>query len=146
MSLPFWELPLGSLDDEQWEALCDGCGQCCLTKLQDEETDEIFATDVVCQFLDQPTGRCGVYKNRVHKKPECFVIDRNNPEHYSWLPKTCAYRLRHEDKPLPDWHPLLAGDRSAMKTAGIAVSEWSTCESQVKEIELPDRVIFSLRD
>jgi len=145
-SSAFWERPLHSLSQAHWEALCDGCAQCCLIKLQDDETDEIFATDVVCRFLDAQSGHCGVYAERAIKKPECFVIERNNTEHYSWLPKTCAYRLRHENKPLPDWHPLIAGNREAMQAAGIAVSNWCVNEELIDEAQLHERVLFSLSD
>ncbi len=145
MSSPFWEAPLQSLSDEEWEQLCDGCGQCCLVKLQDDETDEIFATDVVCRYLEPESGHCGVYAQRAIKKPDCFVIERDRPEHFSWLPQTCAYRLRHENKPLPGWHPLIAGNREAMVAAGVAVAGWCTSEEEVEEDALSERVIFSLQ-
>lgn len=144
MNQPFWEKPLQHLSEREWEALCDGCAQCCLVKLQDDESEEIFATDVVCQFLEAHSGHCGVYAERSIKKPDCFVIERNNPEHYSWLPHSCAYRLRYENKPLPEWHPLITGDREAMIDAGISVAGWSVSEVQVDESDLIERVIFSL--
>ena len=142
----FWDQPLASLNDTQWESLCDGCGQCCLSKLQDDETDEIFATDVVCRFHDIESGACSVYAQRSVKKPDCFVIDRNKEEHYSWLPKTCAYRLRFEDKPLPDWHPLITGNRQAMVLANITVGNWCVSESEVAEQDLAEHVLFSLKE
>jgi len=144
MTQAFWEKPLQQLSQQEWEALCDGCAQCCLIKLQDDESEEIFATDVVCRYLETHSGHCGVYAERTVKKPECFVIERNNPEHYSWLPQSCAYRLRYENKPLPDWHPLIAGDREAMIEAGISVAGWSVSETGIDESQLIDRVIFSL--
>lgn len=144
MCPPFWEKPLQSLSDAEWEQLCDGCGQCCLVKLQDDETEQIYATNVVCRFLDADSGRCGVYSRRSTEKPECFVIERDNPEHFSWLPRTCAYRLRYEDKPLPDWHPLVSGGRSAMLKAGIAVAGWCVSEDGVSEADLHEHLIFSL--
>jgi len=146
MEIPFWEKPLDRLSNQEWEQLCDGCAQCCLIKLQDDDTDEIFATDVVCRFLDAASGHCGVYANRAIKKPECFVIERNNAEHFSWLPKTCAYRLRYENKPLPDWHPLISHSREAMIATEIAVTNWSVSEDEVDEQALSERVIFSLRE
>ena len=79
------------------------------------------------------------------KKPDCFVIERDNPEHFSWLPQSCAYRLRFENKPLPQWHPLLTGSRVAMIEAGIAVGHWCVSEEQVSEEELSERVIFTLK-
>ena len=145
MPPPFWEKPLQSLSNDEWERLCDGCGQCCLVKLQDDETEEIYATNVVCRFLEQDSGRCGVYARRAVEKPECFVIERDKAEHFSWLPQTCAYRLRFEGKPLPDWHPLICGDRSAMLDAGIAVAGWCVSEDRVSEADLQDHLIFSLQ-
>jgi len=144
MPVQFWDKPLDQLDDDQWEQLCDGCGQCCLIKLQDEETQRIFATDVVCRFLNPDSGCCSVYAERAIKKPECFVIERGNLLHYSWLPASCAYRLRSAGKPLPDWHPLITGSRNAMLQAGVAVSGWCVNEQQVNEDELQEHVIFSL--
>lgn len=144
MKTHFWQQPLASLNDEQWEALCDGCGQCCLLKLQDDESDEIFATDVMCRYHERASGKCSVYSQRAIKKPDCFVIERGNLVHYSWLPKTCAYRLRAEKKPLFDWHPLIQGDRQAMVDAGIAISDWAVCEANISDEQLAERVIFSL--
>ena len=146
MTQPFWEKSLEKLTDDEWEKLCDGCAQCCLIKLQDEDTDEIFATDVVCRYLDTESGCCGVYPDRAEKKPECFVIERDRAEHYSWLPKTCAYRLRFEGKPLPDWHPLISHSRTAMIDAEIAVTNWCISEDQVDEQSLAERVLFSLHE
>jgi uncharacterized cysteine cluster protein YcgN (CxxCxxCC family) len=146
MKQPFWEKPIDSLSTDEWERLCDGCAQCCLVKLQDDETDEIFATDVVCRYLDCGSGCCTVYPQRADKKPECFVIERGNVEHYSWLPKTCAYRLRFECRPLPDWHPLITGSRDAMVEAEIAVTNWCTNEDQLGDQDLRDHVLFSLRE
>ncbi len=142
--IPFWEKPLASLSDHEWEQLCDGCGQCCLVKLQDDDTDEIVATDVVCRFLNTDSGHCRVYAERAIKKPDCFLIERDNAEHFSWLPKSCAYRLRYEEKPLPAWHPLLSGSRAAMNAAEISVAGWSVSEQDVAEDEWPERVIFTL--
>lgn len=146
MSDQFWEKPLAQLSDSEWERLCDGCGRCCLIKLQDAEDDEIYATDVVCRFLEVHSGRCGVYPQRSLKKPDCFVIKRGNAEHISWLPQTCAYRLRYENRPLQPWHPLIAGDREAMLALGIAVGNWCISEEQVDAQDLPEHVIFSLRE
>lgn len=142
----FWEQPLNKLNSKQWEALCDGCGQCCLIKLQDDETEQIFATDVVCRFYKKGSGKCRVYPQRTIKKPDCFVIERDNAEHFSWLPKTCAYRLRYENKPLKSWHPLICSSREDMIDAGVAVSNWSVSEVTIDESELEDRIIFSLEE
>ena len=143
----FWEQKkLNELSRSEWEQLCDGCGQCCLVKLQDDDTDEIFATDVVCRFLNPHSGHCSVYAERAIKKPECFVIERGNAEHMSWLPKSCAYRLRYEEKPLPAWHSLIRGNRAAMVDADISVAGWCVSEQDIDEDELPERIIFTLHE
>ena len=134
----FWHKPLQELNQDEWEQLCDGCARCCLIKLQDEDTDEIVMTSVVCRYLEQDSCQCTVYPQRAIKKPDCFVIERENPTHYSWLPDTCAYRLRWEGLPLPHWHPLVAGNRDLMDMAGISVTGQCTSEEFVHPDELED--------
>ncbi len=141
MDKPFWERPLQSLTEQQWEALCDGCARCCLQKLEEEDTGEIVFTQISCEFLNTDTCRCKVYPDRAEKKPQCVVIDRNNLAHHYWLPKTCAYRLRHEDKPLPDWHPLLGGTKADMVAANISVSSWCIPEQTVCEDDWVDYIL-----
>ena len=136
----FWEKPLNDLDQQEWELLCDGCARCCLVKLQDEDTDEIVMTSVVCRFLDQDSCQCTVYPQRAIKKPDCFVIERENATHYSWLPDTCAYRLRWEGQPLPAWHLLLTGSRDRMNEAEISVTGQCTSEEYVHPDELENFV------
>ena len=112
---PFWERKkLTEMTRKEWESLCDGCGKCCLHKLEDKETEEVFYTRVVCQYLDQDKCRCGVYGKRQKLVPDCVVLTPKNLDELSWMPGTCAYRLLHEDKPLPLWHPLITGNRSAI--------------------------------
>ncbi|WP_156842830.1 YcgN family cysteine cluster protein [Novosphingobium aquimarinum] len=118
---PFWERPLESLNREEWEALCDGCGQCCTHKLEDADTGDIFHTNVACKLLDLKTARCADYRNRLDHVPDCLRLTLRNVPGISWLPETCAYRLRADDKPLHDWHYLISGDRDAVRAAGVAV-------------------------
>ena len=101
--------PLSDLSPTQWEALCDGCGKCCMAKLQDEETDKLYFTNVACELFNQETCRCRDYDNRTAKIPDCLSLSLNRAHEFDWLPETCAYRLRAEAKPLPDWHPLMTG-------------------------------------
>lgn len=108
----FWLLPLEALNAAEWEALCDGCGLCCLNKLQDEDTDEVFFTNVACNGLDLQTCRCQYYAQRQQKVPDCLCIRNESaahPQMFNYLPATCSYRLRHLQQPLPQWHPLLTG-------------------------------------
>ena len=117
----FWELPLGALTRAEWEALCDGCGRCCLHKIEDADTGEIIDTNVACRLLDTETACCSDYRNRKAFVPDCLRLTPAIVACVSWLPNTCAYRLRQEDRPLYDWHYLISGDRDAVRRAGISV-------------------------
>ncbi len=117
----FWERPLGDLNRAEWEALCDGCGQCCLHKVEDEDTGEFYNTNVACKLLDLETARCSDYRNRRTYVPDCMRLTLHNAGELEWLPKTCAYRLRAHDEPLPPWHYLLTGDHEAMHAASVSV-------------------------
>jgi uncharacterized cysteine cluster protein YcgN (CxxCxxCC family) len=144
MSGRFWEdIPLDKLDRGQWEALCDGCGKCCLHKLEDEETGELFATNVACRLLDRRTAQCSDYRHRRAYVPDCVRLTPGNVSSIDWLPSTCAYRLRAEGRPLPDWHYLVCGDREAVKRAGESVSGWTISEDDAGELEhhMVDRVL-----
>lgn len=122
MTERFWELPLEQLDKEQWEALCDGCGRCCLKKLIDTKTELVHYTRVVCRYLEQNKCRCQAYSRRQKLVPDCLVLNMENLPQLHWIPYTCAYRLRLEGKPLPAWHPLLTGSRDAMRQEQISVT------------------------
>jgi len=117
----FWDRPLESLNRSEWEALCDGCGQCCLHKVEDEDTGEIYRTNVACKLLDLETARCSDYRHRRAFVPDCLRLTARNAASLDWLPDTCAYRLRADGEPLPDWHYLICGDRDAVHRAGISV-------------------------
>lgn len=131
----FWELPLESLDREEWEALCDGCGKCCLHKLEDAETGELHPTNVACRLLDRRAARCRDYKNRKAHVPDCVRLTIGNLWGIDWLPSTCAYRLRAADKPLHDWHYLISGDPESVHKAGISVRGWTVTEDEAGDLE-----------
>ena len=138
----FWELPLKQLRRDEWEALCDGCGKCCLNKIEYEDTGELAFTRVACRLLDGDTCRCGSYENRHQLVPECIVLTPQMLDEISWwLPATCAYRLRAEGKPLPEWHYLISGDRDAVHHAGASVRGWTVNEIQVDEEDWEDYII-----
>jgi uncharacterized cysteine cluster protein YcgN (CxxCxxCC family) len=118
---PFWTRPLASLDRREWEALCDGCGQCCLHKVEDEDSGAIYPTNVACKLLDIHACRCADYAHRRASVPDCVRLTLKLAQTLSWLPRTCAYRLRAEDEPLPEWHYLVCGDRDAVHHAGASV-------------------------
>lgn len=140
----FWEdTPLEKLDRAQWEALCDGCGKCCLHKLEDEDTGEFHATNVACRLLDRPQGRCSDYKHRHAYVSECVRLNVNNVRGIEWLPTTCAYRLRANDEPLPAWHYLVSGDPEAVHAAGESTRGWTVSEDDAGDMEhhLVDRTL-----
>ena len=132
----FWEdRPLDRLDRAQWEALCDGCGKCCLHKLEDEDTGELIATNVACRLLDRRAGRCSNYRHRRAYVAECVRLSAANVAAIDWLPSTCAYRLRANDEPLPDWHYLVSGDPEAVHRAGESTRGWTISEDDAGDLE-----------
>lgn len=140
----FWEtLPLDKLDRGQWEALCDGCGKCCIHKLEDEETGELFATNVACRLLDRKSARCSDYKHRHAYVPDCIRLTPAKLDQLDWLPQTCAYRLRADGKPLPDWHHLNTGDPESVHAAGMSTRGWTISEDDAGDLEyhLTDRIL-----
>ncbi len=135
----FWEeKTLKQLNDEEWESLCDGCGKCCLHKLEDEDTGDIYFTSVACKLLDLKTCRCTNYKNRGQFVPDCISLKKMDFEQFEWLPQSCAYRLLYENQPLPNWHPLIIGHENAVET----ISEIAISESDVEDMDdLEDFII-----
>ncbi len=143
----FWELPIQGLSKPEWEALCDGCGQCCLHKAEDEDTGDIYHTNVACRLLDIPSARCSDYRNRKAQVPDCVRLTPQLAATLPWLPDTCAYRLRAEDLPLPDWHYLVCGDPEAVHRAGASVRGKAIPEALAGPLEqhviLPPGVEFA---
>jgi uncharacterized cysteine cluster protein YcgN (CxxCxxCC family) len=127
----FWEKPLEQLDQQEWESLCDGCGRCCLKKLIDDEQDEVIYTRVVCRFFNNSDSQCGCYLERTRLVPDCLNVKDMEIGDVNWMPDTCAYRLRFENKPLFDWHPLLAGSRDVMDRQGISIANRAISEEFV---------------
>ncbi len=138
----FWEKPLERLSGDEWEALCDGCGKCCLNKLEDEETGAVVLTRVACRLLVDETCRCAHYDNRKQFVPDCIQLTpKTIKENMYWLPATCAYRLRYEGRALPDWHPLLTGSSSSVHSAGVSVKGMTVSEFDVAEDDWEDYII-----
>lgn len=115
------ETPLAELDGEQWEALCDHCAKCCLHKLEDEDTGEIFYTGIRCRYLDETSCTCSDYPRRSILVPNCIRLERGTIDSLDWLPSTCAYRLRAAGRPLPAWHYLVSGSRQTVHEEGVSI-------------------------
>jgi len=140
----FWEdTPLDKLDRAQWEALCDGCGKCCIHKLEDEDTGELIPTNVACRLLDRRSGRCSDYRHRHAYVSECVRLNARNVHEIDWLPSTCAYRLRAAGEPLPEWHYLVCGDPEAVHRAGQSTRGWTISEDDAGDLEhhMVDRIL-----
>uniref|UniRef100_Q31G01 Uncharacterized protein n=1 Tax=Hydrogenovibrio crunogenus (strain DSM 25203 / XCL-2) TaxID=317025 RepID=Q31G01_HYDCU len=119
---PFWETKtLAEMTTEEWESVCDGCGLCCLTKLQDDETDQIVYTRVVCKYSDLKTGACSDYQNRSINVPTCVNLTLDRVAEFDWLPDTCAYRVLYRGDPLPEWHPLVSGKKESVTEAHVGL-------------------------
>jgi uncharacterized cysteine cluster protein YcgN (CxxCxxCC family) len=132
----FWETKrLEQMSRAEWEALCDGCGKCCIHKLEDEETGALYPTNVACRLLDGQTGRCRDYAHRHAYVPDCVRLTPAKLRTIGWLPATCAYRLIDEGRPLPEWHYLVCGDREAVHRAGESVRGWTVSEDVAGDLE-----------
>lgn len=140
-SKPFWETKtLAEMSDAEWESLCDGCGRCCLYILHNEETGDVFETDVACKLFDPKKRRCTNYKNRFKQVPDCVKLTSDNADALSWMPNTCAYRRLARGQGLPDWHPLITGDPKSVERAGVAVSPDLIPEDQIDDSLLESRI------
>jgi uncharacterized cysteine cluster protein YcgN (CxxCxxCC family) len=140
---PFWrEKPMNALTPTEWESLCDGCGRCCVIKLEDEDNGDIFYTDIACRLFDDQTCRCGNYGLRSQLVKGCVVLTpKTLPDVAHWMPTTCAYRLLYEGKPLFDWHPLVSGDPESVHAAGISLRGGVVPEYEVDEEEFEDHIV-----
>ncbi|ABC62125.1 YcgN family cysteine cluster protein [Erythrobacter litoralis] len=131
----FWELPLADLSEPEWEALCDGCGRCCLHKIEDADSGEIEDTNVACKLLDTETARCTDYRNRKTFVPDCLRLTLKIVEDVAWLPESCAYRRRADGRGLPLWHYLLSGDPEAVHRKGAGVAGRVVSENRAGPLE-----------
>ena len=132
----FWETKsLKQMTKYEWESLCDGCGKCCLHKLEDIDTGEVSISNVACSFLDEETCNCKDYSNREKNVPDCISLDLKNIKKLQWLPETCAYRLIDEGKSLYNWHHLISGSKSTIHEYGMSVRDYSINESKLNNAE-----------
>ena len=144
--LEFWKTKtLAEMNPAEWESLCDGCGYCCLVKLEDEKDGAIYTTNVSCRLLDTRTCQCLDYPCRQEKIPTCLILSVDVPEQFNLLPDTCAYRRLYDGHELMDWHPLISGDRNTVKQADVLVCEYAISEEYIHPDQLQDHVIHRLR-
>lgn len=140
MSERFWEnKSLQELSRSEWESLCDGCAKCCLQKLEDEDTGDIYCTDVACHLLDQSSCACSDYANRTERVPACVDVSEELEAALDWMPETCAYRRMAFGQPLPLWHHLITGDRNSIHEQGMSVRGRVVTESP--ELDLESRIV-----
>ncbi|MDN3520499.1 YcgN family cysteine cluster protein [Halomonas ramblicola] len=138
----FWErFPLAELTAEEWEALCDGCGQCCLLKFQDDDSGELAVLDLACELLDIGSCRCSDYANRFDRVPDCTRLTPERVDEFRWLPYSCAYRRVAEGRKLARWHPLLSGDSRRMHRKGVSVRGFAVSSRGVPEEAYEDHII-----
>lgn len=139
----YWERKrLDQMSGPEWEALCDGCGKCCLNKLEDDESGAVALTRVACRLLDDATCRCAQYDIRHRFVPDCIVLKPSTiDEHMYWLPQTCAYRLLYLGAPLPAWHPLNSGDPETVHAAGVSMRDQTVSEFDVADEDWEDHII-----
>jgi len=145
MKESFWESKsLSEMSRDEWESLCDGCGHCCLVKLEDEDTNEIYATNVSCHLLDIETCRCKDYEHRLDKVDMCLLLGPDKMELMKWLPEHCAYRLLSEGKKLQPWHPLMSGNSESVHKAVVSVKAFAQSEEFIHPDQLGDHVMDKL--
>jgi len=142
MVTDFWKMKsFEEMSTEEWESLCDGCAKCCLHKLEDDETGEVYYTDIACRYLDHHSCQCQKYQQRQQLVPDCVKLSPDDISLFYWLPSTCAYRLLSEGEPLPEWHPLLSKDPESTHSAGISVRGRVVAENSIAEEDYQERVI-----
>lgn len=142
MSERFWETKrLEEMSPEEWELVCDGCAKCCLLKLEDEDTGEIAYTRLHCRLLDADTCRCSNYAQRKRHVPDCVTLTPKTISEIRWMPDSCAYRVLHEGRQLPDWHHLICGDRSRVHTTGNSIRGRTVSEDIVLEDDQIDWIV-----
>ncbi len=142
-NIPFWTTKtLDEMSASEWESLCDGCGRCCLVKLEDEDTGRIHATDIGCELFDCQTCRCSDYKNRATRIPDCVTLTPQEVRSLKWLPPTCAYRLVESGKGLMWWHPLVSGTTDTVVEAGVSVlGKVAGLEDSISPDQMQDHLV-----
>lgn len=139
---PFWETKeIDELTPAEWESLCDGCGQCCMLKVEDEDTGDVYITRLACSLLDVGACRCKDYASRHTVMPDCLTLGPENVETIAWLPESCAYRRVAEGRGLAWWHPLVSGDPETVHQAGVSVRDWAVGENPARVANIAHYII-----
>ena len=139
----FWKnKAMNEMTPAEWESICDGCGRCCLQKLEDEDTGDVYYTDVVCRYFDEKSCQCTEYQNRSVLVPQCVKLEVGDIDRFHWLPSSCSYKVLHETGDLPSWHPLLTNDVSSVFNAGISIRGRVISEKDVSEDDWEERIIY----
>ena len=137
----FWEeKALTDMSEAEWELLCDGCGKCCVLKLEDVDDGAIYYTDVSCRLLCTTSATCSQYEDRKAHVPDCVILTPQSLEELHWMPQSCAYRALHEGRPLPEWHPLITGSKDAMTEAGHHIAGRVISEGEVADDDMPEHL------
>jgi uncharacterized cysteine cluster protein YcgN (CxxCxxCC family) len=140
---PFWKTKnMAEMSRTEWESLCDSCGKCCCIRLEDEDTGQIYITDVACKLFNPQTCRCGDYANRSKLVDDCVTLTPVNVDQLHWMPQTCAYRLIAEGKDLPNYHHLVSGSHETIHEVGMSVQDAVTSELLVKDNEIQTRIVI----
>lgn len=144
----FWSrFMLAELNHSEWEALCDGCGSCCLIKYMDDDNEEevVEYTDVTCQLMDCATGYCQHYDTRQEHVPDCIQLTIDNLPDMMWLPSHCAYKRLYKGQNLPSWHMLLTQDavvtQQQMRAANVGVAGRCVSEIGMSDEDMEMRVV-----
>jgi len=142
-SSDFWKTKnMAEMSQKEWESLCDGCGKCCCIRLEDEDTAQIYITDVVCKLFDAESCQCTDYPNRSQKVPDCVTLTPENTPQLHWMPQTCAYRILANGGELPSWHHLVSGSRETIHEAGMSVQGAVISEVHVPEDDHIKRIVI----
>ncbi|MCQ3828407.1 YcgN family cysteine cluster protein [Microbulbifer elongatus] len=139
---PFWQRKtLQEMTPQEWESLCDGCGRCCLHRLEDEDSGEVATTCIACKLLDTQSCQCKDYPNRKQHVPDCIQLTPQGAQDFTWLPATCAYRILAAGGALPEWHPLVSGNPESVHRAGISVRGQVISETEVHLDDYEEHIV-----